>query len=60
MIQKLKQAEVDEIARPMVLDLTAVFSLIEDDVNELIKTAIACDWTEDRLAYEIEKLFNVY
>jgi len=53
---KVNQAQYDNLSRDLVLDLVALFKVMEEDVKSLLQKAITEDWTPDRLIKEIEQL----
>lgn len=53
---KITQKQSLDLGRDLALDMTALFNLIEDDVNDLLKKAIKEDWTPERLIAEIGDL----
>jgi len=53
---KLTQSQYDNVSHDLVLDLTAVFKVMEDDIKDLTKKAIKENWTPERLITEIEAI----
>ena len=55
-IPKIKSSEFNEMAEPMALDLTAVFTLMKEETMGLIRKAAKEGWTTEVLIKEIENL----
>ena len=53
---KLTEEEFNKIASSFQLDLIALFSLMQDDVNKLVNKAIEEEWLPDQLIQEIQSL----
>lgn len=51
---KITQNQYDAISRDLVLDLEAVFKVIEGDMKDLIRKSVRENWTPERLIKEIE------
>jgi len=53
---KITQNQYETLSRDFVLDLQAVFKVLEAEIKELTGKAIEEEWTPDRLIKEIEGL----
>ena len=53
---KLTEREFNNLYSPFAKDLTAVFNLMEDEINNLVKQGVEEGWTPDELIQKIEKL----
>ena len=53
---KLTEREFNNLYSPLAKDLTAVFNLMEDEINNLVKQGVEEGWTPDELIQKIEKL----
>ena len=53
---KISQNQFADFSQDFVLDLIAVFSLMEGDTVELLKKSESEHWSPDTLISEIEKL----
>ena len=53
---KLTEREFNNLYSPLTKDLTAVFNLMEDEINNLVKQGMKEGWTPEELIQKIEKL----
>jgi hypothetical protein len=53
---KMSQKEFDDYSMPMALDLIAVFSLLQEEVLDLLEQADKEGWTPDILIKKVEEL----
>lgn len=48
--------EFDNLAAPFSKDMEALFNIIQDDVDRLVRKGIREGWTPEELIREVEKL----
>lgn len=55
---KISKNQFDRISGEIKSDLTAVFNVIEDEINELIKETEEEGWTPEEFISKVEKLIS--
>lgn len=53
---KVTERQFNNLSSNMVKDLTALFNLMEDDINKLIEQSVKEGWTPEQLIQKIEDL----
>lgn len=53
---KITRNEMESMQRDLALDLTALFNIMQDEVNGIVKIAVKEEWTPEQLINKIEGL----